>query len=376
MSSGRRYAALAASAEAKNIPLSVTFEIIQSCNLACLHCYNFDRELLHHPDASRTEGLSAQEIHRVIDEVRAEGALFLAFTGGEPLSHPRLEAFVEHAARAGMFVRLKSNGTLLTAERAGNLARRGLQAADVSVYGASAATHDALVKREGAWERTLAGVRAARDAGLEVRLSFVLTAANEHEAGAMTAMAQDLRVLCRFDTHITARYDGSRSSLNLSLNARALERLYRGPLAEFAVATGSGTRKIACPCARSVCGIGANGDVYPCIGAPLPAGNLRRNSFRGIWRDSPVFARIRALRNADFPACHTCNHLAFCRRSSGVLLNNTGEFTGPARFGADLCCTEAAIIHRLADERASGLVLAVRREGKSPGGRDPALPPR
>ncbi len=32
------------------------------------------------------------------------------------------------------------------------------------------------------------------------------------------------------------------------------------------------------------------------------------------------------------------------------MLNNTGSFVRPSRFGEDLCCTEAEVVHQLADE--------------------------
>lgn len=349
MTTGGRFASLVVAAEKSHTPLSVTFEITQKCNLRCVHCYNFDRELPRHPDGARGLELSPDEIHRIIDEIRAEGALFLAFTGGEPTSHARLEDFVLHASQSGLFVRLKSNGTQLTQDRARKLSDLGLQAVDISVYGATQDTHDSFAKQEGAFERTLAGIRAAREADLEVRLSFVLTNRNEHEASSMISLARGLNVQCNLDTHLTARHDCSRSSLWHRLDAEALGRLYRGPLAEFVEA--SPHRRIACPCARSVCGIGATGEVYPCIGAPLPAGNLRTNSFHEIWQNSATLNWVRSLRNQDFPACNACNHFSFCRRSSGVMLENTGNFTGPARFGDDLCCVEAEVIHGIAEEK-------------------------
>jgi radical SAM protein with 4Fe4S-binding SPASM domain len=351
MSVGGHFSRLAAHAEERSVPLSVTMEIALACNLRCVHCYNFDRELPRHPSLARRDELSDADIHRVIDEVRAEGALFFAFTGGEPLSHPSVREFIGHAARTGMLVRLKSNGTLLTPARARSLHDAGLRAIDVSVYSASAERHDAFVRQSGAFERTINGVRAARHVGIDVQLSFVVYSDNASEVSAMMSLARDLDVPYNLDTHLTARHDRSRGSLNLSLDRSALERLYRGPLERFVIPGGQPRRSIACPCARSVCGIGSSGDVYPCIGAPLPAGNLKTKSFAEIWRHSPTLRWVRGLRQEDFPACSGCDHSAYCRRTSGVMLNNTGEFTGPRAFGDDVSCVEAEVVHRIAEEK-------------------------
>src|SRR6476659_4464274 len=96
----------------KCIPLDVTLELTLRCNLRCVHCYNFDRELPYLPLKKREEELSDAEIHRILDEVREEGCLYLALTGGESLVHPSLGEFVAHGARSGMMVTVKSNGTL------------------------------------------------------------------------------------------------------------------------------------------------------------------------------------------------------------------------------------------------------------------------
>ena len=352
---GPQFARLAALADAQHIPLSVTFEITLACNLRCVHCYNFDRELRRHPDPVRREALSDAEIHRVIDEVRAEGTLFLAFTGGEPTSHPSVADFVAHGAEAGMFIRLKSNGTQLDPARLERLGAAGLKAIDVSVYGADAATHDAFVRRQGAFERTLAGIRRAHDAGIAVQIAFVLSKENAQAAAQMLALAEKEGVPYSLDSHITARYDGSRSSLDLALDRPTIENLYRGPLRRY-LSDGRKVARIACPCARSVCGIGSSGEVYPCIGAPLPSGNLRASSFRDIWRDSPTLNWVRGLKDEDFRACNSCAHLAHCRRNSGMMLSNTGSFTGPARFGDDYCCTEAEVAHRVAEESRAAAV--------------------
>ena len=112
-------------------------EITLLCNLRCVHCYNFDRQEPYLPMRSTREELSDEEIHRIIDEVRAEGCLFLAFTGGEALVHPGLVSFVEHARSLGTYVRLKSNGVLLTDAKAKELVHAGVSAVDISLYGAA-----------------------------------------------------------------------------------------------------------------------------------------------------------------------------------------------------------------------------------------------
>jgi len=332
------------------IPLNATIELTLRCNLRCVHCYNFDRQLPYLPLKQREDELRDDEVLRIIDELRDEGCLYLALSGGEALVHPSLSTFVRHASQTGLMVTVKSNGTLFEPARVAELADAGCADVEVSVYGATDETHDGFVKQEGAFARTMAGAQAARDAGLGVKLSFVLVQRNAGEVGRMIDLAHSLGLPYGIDPQITARYDGSRESLDLRVDRPTLEHLYRNELRHLVPATASAPA-VQCACARSVVGISAFGEVYPCIGAPVPSGSLRRASFHQIWTESPTLTWIRGLRLDDFPACRSCEHVAHCRRSSGVIYANTGVYNGPAHLGDDWTCMEAEVIHAIHDEQ-------------------------
>jgi radical SAM protein with 4Fe4S-binding SPASM domain len=176
---------------------------------------------------------------------------------------------------------------------------------------------------------------------------------NAHQIGLMTKIAKELGVPYSVDAQITARHDGSRSSLGVQTDHQSLERAYRGSLRHLVSGPPSTSESVQCSCARAVCGISAFGEVYPCIGAPLPSGNLRDHSFHEIWSNSPVLRWIRGLRASDFPACQSCVHKPYCRRSSGAIYTNSGVYTGPEKFGDDWVCGDAEIIHRIHDEATS-----------------------
>lgn len=315
------------------MPITVTLEITLACNLRCPHCYNFDRA----GPSPALHPLDDGEILGAIDQVRDAGALTMVFTGGESLAHPSLEAFVAHAAARRMEVVVKSNGTALAA-RARRLADAGCRRVDVSVYGGTAATHDAFTGAPGSFERTRAGIDAARAAGLAVGLSVPLTRAVAGEIDAVLALGP----ACSIEPQLTRRVDGDPAPLDLRVDRETLTRLYAGPLRDLAPSP-CFDGGVQCNCARSVCGIGAAGDVYPCIGAPWRAGNLRERPFAEIWRDSPVFERIRALALVDFPACKPCPDRPWCRRSSGTVYMNTGDYTGAEPW----TCMEANVLRSL-----------------------------
>jgi radical SAM protein with 4Fe4S-binding SPASM domain len=335
------------------VPLFVTIELTLICNLRCVHCYNFDRSTPT-PKTTLDNELTPQEIYALIDDLAEAGGLEISFSGGEALLHPHLEDFVRHARKHQFAVRIKSNGMLLTPERAERLSEAGVYAIDISLYGADAQTHDAFTTVKGSFDRTLRGIQAATASGVRVSLSFCLTQSNASQIERMVTMAKELGCTYSLDPQITARYDGTDSSLAHRVDQDTLDALYRGPLkSALGPVSCHSDRDMQCSCARTVAGISSTGIVYPCIGAPIPSGNLREQSFKDIWAHSKEFKRIRGLILSDYTVCQTCPDRPFCRRSSGVAYNNTGDYTGPEEW----TCMEAAVIHRIYDDQQNDPAL-------------------
>ena len=313
---------------AKCVPLNASLEVTLRCNIRCLHCYNFDRDLPREP--ARPE-LSRDEILRVMTELRDAGCLFLHLTGGEVLVHPHLFDFMDHARRIHLSIQLLSNGTLLRPEIARRLSEyENLLGASLSLYGGTAATHDAITQAPGSFDRTWEGALRLRDHGIGVRLKYVVMKQNVREVEAMLALARERGLPYLVDLTITGRHDGSKGSLATRIDHAEVEALLRGALRDH-VPTGDvevAEEDFPCNCARGNCAISASGDVYPCVSVPWSAGNVREKPFAEIWRESPVFKTIRGLRMADYPHCAPCGLKSWCSRERGAAFLVSGSYTG------------------------------------------------
>ena len=323
------------------IPLNVTLELTLRCNIRCTHCYNFDRD---QPRPASGGELTMEEIRALMADLRRAGTLFLSLTGGEAMVHPRFWDIADEAASRGFALQVLSNGTLLTEEACDRLASYvNLWGVGLSVYGATAGTHDSITQVSGSFERTMAGWRRLAARGVRVGLKFVLMKANASEASSMIAMAEGEGVDYSIDTTITGRYDGTSGSLATRVDAEALEALYAGPLKSL-IKPGPAEPtddEFKCNCARGNAAVSSTGEVYPCIAAPLRAGSIREQSFVDIWNESPVFRWIRGLHVSDFKTCAPCGLKPWCRRSPGPAYLLTGDYTGVDPW----TCREAAIIH-------------------------------
>lgn len=114
-----------------------------------------------------------------LDELAAAGVTQLTITGGEPTFRPELPELVERAHARGMRVMVQTNAVLLGERgRAAELYAAGVDRLFVSLHAADPALSDRITRAPGTHARTLAGLRAALDAGLRVGVSTVVDRSN------------------------------------------------------------------------------------------------------------------------------------------------------------------------------------------------------
>jgi MoaA/NifB/PqqE/SkfB family radical SAM enzyme len=287
---------------------TVLLELTYRCNLDCVFCYN-DLALAGKP-------LSLADYRTLIDDLATMGVLHLSLSGGEPLAHPDFFAIGAHARQRGFAVRVKSNGHALR----GALARRLREEVDpylieVSLHGASAATHDRQTRVAGSFERLLANLAGLRELGLRVQLNSTLTAWNEAELAATFELADRLGLPLQVDPEVTPRDDGDRSPLDLAPSRAGVRRLFeiqaerleRAGAAPVRVAR-HGDEPGAQAASGKHCGAGSShltidpfGNVYPCVQWRRPVGNLHETAIAGIWSGSAGLAEVRRI-ETEIPA--------------------------------------------------------------------------
>ncbi len=325
----------------RHVPLFATIELTLKCNLKCVHCYNFDRSKPA-PKSTLDNELTPTEVRRILKELSDSGALMVSFSGGEALLYPELTQLIVYARSLHMAVKIKSNATLLTEVRAQEIFAAGATEMDISLYGATSATHDAFTTLKGSFERTLRGIRAARKVGIYPAISFILHRGCFREVESMIALAKDLDASYSLSTELTARYDGTQDSQDHRMTRAELDELMTGPSGHLFSDLYNPIDSVQCACAKLVCGVNSTGEVYPCIGAPIASGNLRQQSFSEIWKNSPELNKIRGLKLEDFKICKPCEHRHYCQRSSGSIYVDTGNYTGPEPW----TCMQAELVHQ------------------------------
>lgn len=328
-------------------PLRVYWETTRACDLACRHC-----RAEAAPDADPLELTTAEGV-RLLDDVVRFGAPLpqMIFTGGDPLKRADLFALIGHARAVGLGASVAPSGTpLLTAEAIGRFKAAGVEAISLSLDGASAARHDALRGVDDCFRRTLVAAAAAREVGLPFQVNTLVS----------EETLDDIPSIHRLVTEVgAARWSlffliaVGRGSVLQPIDAEACERLLEW-LADLAsdgglvvttteaphfrrVVLQRGRQRVAGRGGRGhaagirdgngIMFVSSTGEISPSGFLPASAGNVRTSDLVAVYRESPVFARLRRPDLFD-GRCGVCEFHGHCGGSRARAFAASGNLTG------------------------------------------------
>ena len=331
MSPVPRFAALVRRAARAHVPLDVSLELTNRCNLRCAHCYI--------PDFDAPDGLSTPRILSLLDELAEMGTLFLALTGGEPLLRKDWARIARRARRLGFQVMLLTNGALIGEAEADTLAELAVEV-EISFHSTDPEVFDRVTGRKGSYDEVLGAVQRLADRQVPVELTVPITRLNQDAARTVPELARRLGVDAKVYTSLFARKDGHHGPLQLRLpgdDAVLVRELGSGSCIAPADEAGRiDPDEPLCAAGVRFASISASGEVRACTVLPGAAGNLNEQSFREIWESSPWLERLRNIRVRDLTTCSTCSKLSYCGRCHAHALVEDGDLMGPSRAACEL----------------------------------------
>ena len=273
-------------------PLSASLELTYRCNWRCVFCYN--------PRHHDLRGLKAARWLGVLDELRALGTLYVALTGGEPLTHPEFLTIARGVRERALALRILTNGALVTESLAAEIATLRPMAVELSLHGARALTHDRATATPGSFDSMLRGLDRLLSQGVAVVLKTPLTRLNEDEMDGVRRIADERGVPLRLDPVLTPRDDGDPGPLAYRASPAAVDAMFRalgehGQIPHDERVKG-GTN---CGLGRTTLAIDPEGNVFPCLQwRRAPLGNVREASLVTIWTESAERVAAAAMARA------------------------------------------------------------------------------
>jgi len=311
--------------KSKVIPFSVVFEITHRCNLHCIHCYQENK---------KKKELSLKEIKLIFDDLEKLGTMKLTITGGEPLLR---EDFTEiyYLAQQRFAVTLFSNATLLESEHKKSLIKRRPLVVECSLYGATAKTHELITQVNGSFDKTLRSIKWMVGKGIRVIIKSIILSLNFHELNALSELCHGLGVSFHPSFRVYPSADSKRSVEKLRIATEDFKELLKTNnwLLKYYREhnfTRHQSGEFICNAGREACCIDAEGKVFPCVALRWESGDLRQQSFSEIWLTSPIFKKIRELKDEDFTSCFSCPQKRFCNFCPGLGFSEQGNILAPS----------------------------------------------
>jgi MoaA/NifB/PqqE/SkfB family radical SAM enzyme len=174
-------------------PLFVSWQLTRDCDLACLHCCTESAPGKRLPDE-----LDRDEAMRIAHEIVAAQVPYVMLCGGEPLLVPHFFEIAETLGRAGIDLKVETNGQRMDAAIARRLAALPIRSVQVSLDGDTQEVYERQ-RPGGSLAKAHAACRAIREAGMPLEVTFAPTRINIHEARAVIERARELHAF-RFNT--------------------------------------------------------------------------------------------------------------------------------------------------------------------------------
>ena len=297
-------------------PLALIAELTHRCPLHCVYCSN-PLEL-----SNRSSELSTELWTRVFQEAAALGVLQADLTGGEPLARTDILDLIRAARAAGLYVNLITSGLPLDEPKLSALVEAGLDHLQLSFQGAQPEVAEEIsgTKSHAQKFRVLGWLKNFR---IAVTLNFVIHRRNISQIPEMLAIAESSSAT-RIE-FANVQYYGwafanrenllpTRAQLDHSIEQikQAQDRL-KGKIRIESVVPDY-YAKFPKPCmggwGRKLMLITPNGDALPCHAAKIIPGlefaNVKDQSLREIWENSPAFQKFRGEDWMQQP-CKTCD---------------------------------------------------------------------
>ncbi len=338
----------------RNLPGPVViWNLIRRCNLTCKHCYSISA------DKDFAGELSTQEIYAVMDDLKRFRVPVLILSGGEPLLRPDLFDIARRAKGLGFYVGLSSNGTLIDESSIRRIAETDFDYVGVSLDGIRE-THDKFRRMQGAFEKSLAGIRLCRDygnnGGLKIGVRFTMTQDNAHDLPGLLKLIEDEGIDRFYFSHLNYAGRGNKNrkdDAHHQMTRQAMDLLFdtcwayqqRGLDKEFTTGNNDAdgvyflhwvekrfpdrAAHVRAKLAQwggnssgvNVANIDNLGNVHPdTMWWHHTLGNVRERPFSEIWMDTsdPIMAGLKASPRRVGGRCGACAHFDICGGNTRV----------------------------------------------------------
>jgi radical SAM protein with 4Fe4S-binding SPASM domain len=320
----------------RRLPMAAFLELTERCNLNCVHCY------INQPPGDRevqSRELTTSQWQDLLDEMAEAGVLGLVITGGEALIRPDFREIYAHARKRGMIISLFTNGTLITPEVADFLREVTPSMIEITVYGRTQSTYEAVTRAPGSYQKCLRGIDLLMARRIPLTLKTMVMTLNAHELWDLKTWAESLGVRFLYDAVLNARLDGGKQPWSFRLAPEQVVEFDRKDQKRYQEWMEFANKYIGpekfeylytCSAGLSSFAVDAYGRMFPCLTSRGSAYDLMQGSFTEGWRDFMPALRTQKPRKEYY--CIHCELHSLCNQCPGWSQLEHGEPDIPVEY--------------------------------------------
>ena len=340
----------------KHIPIDGMIELTHSCNFRCIHCYGKNERVMN--DLTFDQWIS------IFKQIKEEGCLCIALTGGEVLCRKDFIDLYIEAKRMGFIVVVLSNASLVSEEIAKVFYDYPLAYFSTTMYGYSRETYKKVTGSADNYNRFLNGLQILEKYKIPIELKTVALKENYEDLQNIYNFSVEKGYPFRCTINIRATNEGNTetSSHSISpeqglkldtevfknrLNFWKHQALNPNPQPKTEEKR-KNKYKFLCNAGKNGFMIDANGDAHICMAERSQGYSLLNNSFKEYWNN--VITKIASEHVQDDFPCIKCNNFRYCEQCSAQFdLENNSNITCITNSK----CKLAELRHEWCDKYAS-----------------------
>jgi radical SAM protein with 4Fe4S-binding SPASM domain len=308
--------------------LTAEMEFSLRCNFRCPYCYN------HQGNPDLDNELTTDEIRDVILQVKGMGAKKIILLGGEPMAYPHVMNMVKFIREEGLGLDIFTNGYEITEEVAKTFYGLGINVV-LKMNTFNENVQDMLAGKKGATKIIWEAFHNLKNAGYPserpfLAISSIICRQNIDEIVTMWRWLREGGIVPYFEM-ITPQGNATDNEW-LNVDTHKIQKVFH-EIAEIDRKNYGNIWEAQPPligdkCLRHQfsCLITSKGEVFPCVGVPIPVGNIRKQKLETILKESEVVQNLKNFRNTIKGPCSTCESSDECYGCRGAAYQKTGDY--------------------------------------------------
>ncbi len=331
-------------------PKWIAWELTGRCNLNCVHC---------RASASMAgeDGLPTKEAKKLLDDIAEHYNPVIVLSGGEPLLRKDLFEIAKYGTEKGFRMCIATNGTLLTDEKCKKMKEAGIKMVALSLDGSTEEIHDNFRQQKGAFKGTIKATKLLKKHDIPFIINSSFTKRNQDDIPNVYKLAKELRATAwymflivptgrgkkimeelitkeDYEDILKWHYKMEKDEEDLLVRPTCAPQYYR-VFRQMAKKEGKDFKRRnltfstggnkGCVAGQLIALIDHHGNVQPCSYFPKYAGNIKEQSFKEIWENSPLLKDLRDFKKYK-GKCGSCEYLSVCGGCRARSYAVTGDY--------------------------------------------------